>query len=80
MDEKRTEQGVILRSALDAVKRQAHEAGRQNAVAAVVTKDGAGLGYARLSEDGRWALDVSLRAQWEAGKVRDVRAELAWSW
>lgn len=80
MSDKRTEQGVILRSALDAVKAQSIASGRRNAVAAVVTKDGAGLGYARLSPDGRWDLSASLRASWAAGEARDVRAELAWSW
>ncbi len=80
MSEQRSEHGVILRAALDEVKRQTLDAGKRNAVAVVLTTDGAGIGYARLSEDGRWALSASVRAAWEQGKARDVRADVAWSW
>lgn len=79
MTEQRTEQGVILRSALDEVKRRATEGGKTNAVAAVVNAAGVGIGYARMSPAG-WELDATLRASWQAGKVRDVRAEIAWMW
>lgn len=79
MTEQRTEQGVILRSALDEVKRRAHESGKQNAVAAVVNAAGIGIGFARMSPEG-WQLDATLRASWQAGGVRDVRAEIAWMW
>lgn len=55
--------------------------GHQNAVTAIVTKDGAGLGYARRSpERGGWELDATLRANWSQGRVKDARAEIAWRW
>lgn len=79
MNDQRTEQGVILRAALDEVKRRATAGAKQHAVAAVVTAEGVGIGYARLSPSG-WEFDASLRAQWAAGGVKDVRAEIAWLW
>lgn len=79
MSDQRTEQGVILRAALDAVAERIAREGHQNAVTAIVTKDGAGLGYARRSPDG-WEMDATLRANWSQGKVRDARAEIVWRW
>lgn len=79
MSDQRTEQGVILRAALDEVKRRATGGGKLNAVASVITAEGVGIGYARLSPSG-WEFDASLRAQWAAGGVKDVRAEIAWVW
>lgn len=79
MTEQRTEGGALLRSALDAVKAEARTAGKLNAVAAVFTTGGVGVGYARLSPEG-WSLDASLRASFREGKLRDVRAEVGWLW
>ena len=71
----------ILRAALAEVQERMERDGYQNAVTAIVTKDGAGLGYAcRSPERGGWELDATLRANWSQGKVRDVRAEIAWRW
>lgn len=79
MNDQRTETGALLRAGLDDVKRRAREAGKANAVAAVFTRDGIGVGYARMSPGG-WELDASLRAKFEGGQLRDVRAELGWMW
>lgn len=79
MSELRTDHGAILRTGLDAVKAQARAEGKANAVAAVVTKDGLGIGYARMGACG-WELDVNLRAAFQAGRVRDVRVDVGWMW